>query len=428
MLPRRAALTLVAGAAATGLARPAAAQGDLQRAARPEDVGLARDRLARIPAWLQAEVEANRIPGAVVAIGRGSRLAMLEAVGFRDRDAKAPMQRDSLFQIASMTKPVTSLAAMMLVEEGRLMLWHPVSRYIPEFKETKVGTERAPLEREPTVLDLLRHTSGLTYGALPVPGGAGVHPVQEAYGTAKVNDLGQTGAEFAANIARQPLMAQPGTLWEYSHSTDVLGRVVEVASGQPLDAFFQERILGPLGMADTAFWVPPEKAARLAAAQVDPVTNRRQAMLPVTDRPKWFWGGQGLVSTAGDYVRLCQMFLNGGRLGEAQLVSRRTVALMASDHQPPGVQFGPGLLRLFGGLAPAPVTGYGFGLGFAVRTLEGRSPVPGNVGDYFWAGAFGTYFWIDPKEELYAVLMLQGPSDRVQYRYAMRQLVYGALS
>lgn len=428
MLHRRAALSLVAGAAAAGLARPAAAQGDLQRAGRPEEVGLTRDRLTRVTAWLEAEVEANRIPGAVVAIGRGGKLAMLEAVGFRDRESRAPMQRDSLFQIASMTKPVTSLAAMILVEEGKVMLWHPVSRYLPEFKEAKVGMERAPLEREPTVLDLLRHTSGLTYGALPVPGGAGPHPVQAAYGQAKVSDLAQTGAQFIANIAQQPLMYQPASFYEYSHSTDVLGRVVEVASGQSLDAFFAERMFKPLGMAETAFWIGQEKAGRLAQPQVDPVTNRKQAILPVVEKPTWFWGGQGLASTAGDYARFCQMLLNGGRLGEAQIVSRRTVALMAADHLPPGTQYGPNLLRLFGGLAPAPVTGYGFGLGFAVRTAEGRSPVPGNVGDYFWAGAFGTYFWIDPKEELYAVLMLQGPSDRVQYRYAMRQLVYGALA
>ncbi|WP_217363010.1 serine hydrolase [Roseicella sp. DB1501] len=399
----------------------------LPRAGRPEEAGFSGAALARLGAWLQAEVDAGRIPGAVVTIGRGGRLAWERAIGFRDRDAGAPMRLDSLFRIASMTKPVTSVAAMLLVEEGRLMLWHPVSRYLPEFATLTVGMDRAPMQREPLVIDLMRHTAGLTYGALPIPGGAGAHPVQEAYVAARVNDIGQSGEAFIANLARQPLMHQPGQVWEYSHATDVLGRVVEVASGQSLEAFFRSRILDPLGMADTDIWVPPERQDRLAAAQVDPVTGVRQAMLPVERRPRWLWGGQGLVSTAADYARFCQMLLEGGRLGAARLLSRSAVALMTADHLPPGIGFGPDLPRIFGGLAPAPEVGYGFGLGFAVRTTAGRSPVPGNLGDYFWTGAFGTYFWIDPREEMFAILLLQGASDRTQYRYAMRQLTYAAL-
>jgi CubicO group peptidase (beta-lactamase class C family) len=453
MLHRRATLSLIAGVAALGggaaprlaaAQAPAAAQDPaaraasaLPRAARQEEVGLSAERLDSITGWLRAEVEAGRIPGAVVAIGRGGRLAYHEAVGFRDRDAGAPMAPDAIFRIASLTKPFTSLAALILVEEARLMLWHPVSRYLPEFREQAVGMERAPARRGMTVLDLLRHTSGLTYGALPVAGGAAVDPVQQSYGEAKVNDPDQTLAEFTAKLARQPLRFQPGTHWEYSHSTDVLGRVVEVVSGMDLDRFVRERISRPLGLADTGFWIPAEAAGRAAKAQVDPATGRRMDISDALERPRLFSGGGGMagpagnaamVSTAMDYALFCQMLLNGGHLGAARVASRKTVELMTADHLPPDVRFGPGLFPLFGGLAPAPETGYGFGLGVAVRTHQGRSPVPGSVGDYHWGGATGTYFWVDPREELFAVVMMQGPSDRLQYRYAMRQLVYQALA
>jgi CubicO group peptidase (beta-lactamase class C family) len=398
----------------------------LPRVGRPEEVGFSADRLLRLGAWMQAEVDAGRIPGAVVAVSRGGKLAYHEAFGFRDRDARAPMQADAVFRIASMTKPVASLALMMLAEEGRVMLWHPVSRYIPEFADATVGMERAPAEREMTVQDLLRHTSGLTYGALPVPG-VGPHPVKQAYTDAKVVDPDQTIEEFIARLARQPLLHQPGTRWEYSHSTDVVGRIVEVVSGVDLDRFIRERISAPLGLEDTGFWAPPEARERVALAQVDPATGRKQPIPDALEKPRLFSGGGGMVSTAADYARFCQMLLENGRLGGTRLVSRRTLALMTSDHLPEGTRYGPDLFALFGGLAPASAAGYGFGLGFAVRIAEGRSPVPGNLGDYFWTGAYGSYFWVDPKEELHAVLMLQGPSDRFRYRYAMRQLVYGAL-
>jgi CubicO group peptidase (beta-lactamase class C family) len=398
----------------------------LPRAGRPEEVGFSADRLQRLGAWMRAEVDAGRIPGAVVAIGRGGKLACHEAFGFRDRETRAPMPVDAVFRIASMTKPVASLALMMLAEEGRVMLWHPVGRYLPEFGDAVVGMERAPAEREIAVLDLLRHTSGLTYGALPVPGVA-PHPVKRAYTDSKVGEPDQTIEEFTARLARQPLLHQPGTHWEYGHSTDVVGRIVEVVSGLDLDRFVRERIAAPLGLEDTGFWAPPEAKERVALAQVDPATGRKQPIPDALARPRWFSGGGGMVSTALDYARFCQMLLGGGRFGGVRLAARRTVALMTADHLPAGTRYGPDLFALFGGLAPAPATGYGFGLGFAVRTAEGRSPVPGNLGDYFWTGAYGSYFWVDPKEELFAVLMLQGPSDRFRYRYALRQLVYGAL-
>lgn len=443
MLRRRATLSLVGSAAlasgfgggARGSAAAETQASALPRAGRPEEAGFAADRLGRVTAWLRAEVEAGRIPGAVVAIGRGGKIAYHEAVGFRDRDARAPMPLDAIFRIASLTKPFTSLAAMMLVEEAKLMLWHPVSRYLPEFREQVVGTERQPARRQMMVLDLMRHTSGLTYGALPVAGGAAVDPVQQAYAEAKVADPGQTLEQFVARLARMPLKHQPGTHWEYSHSTDVLGRIVEVVSGMDLDSFVRERISRPLGLADTGFWIPPEAADRIARAQVDPATGRRQVISDALERPRIFSGGGGMdglvggmVSTAMDYARFCQMLLNGGQLGQAKLVSRKTVELMTADHLPPGVEYGAGLFPVFGGLAPSPVTGYGFGLGFAVRTHMGRNPVPGSVGDYFWGGATGTYFWVDPREDLYAVMMMQGPSDRLYYRYGLRQLVYQALA
>jgi CubicO group peptidase (beta-lactamase class C family) len=272
MLQRRAALSLVAGAAFTaglkgGTSPVAASEAPaLPRVGRPEEAGFSADRLGRIGTWMRAEIEAGRIPGAVVAIGRGGKLAYYEAFGFRDRDARALMPRDAVFRIASMTKPFASLALMMLVEEGRVMLWHPVSRYIPEFKDMKVGMERASAEREITVQDLLRHTSGLTYGSLPVAGGTAPHPVKLAYTEAKVGDRDQTIEEFITRLTRQPLMFQPGTHWEYSHSTDVVGRLVEVVSGMDLDRFIRERIVVPLGLKNTGFWAPPEAKERIAAS------------------------------------------------------------------------------------------------------------------------------------------------------------------
>ncbi len=428
MLHRRAALSVAASAlAATALPLASPAAAPLPRSSTPRNLGLAPDRLRRIGAWLQAEVDAGRIPGAVVAIGRRGQLGYLEAVGFRDREANARMPLDGVFRIASMTKPIASVALMQLVEQGKVMLWHPVSRYLPEFGTAVVGQDRAPLQRPPHVLDLLRHTSGLTYGALPVAGGGPVHPIPAAYTAARVGRPDQTAAEFITALAAQPLMFQPGTTWEYSHATDVVGRIVEVVSGKDLDTYVRENISAPLGLRDTGFWAPPSAASRAARPQVDPATGRKQAVPDPLQRPQWFSGGGGMVSTAADYAVFCQMLLNGGRYGGAQILGRKTVELMMTDQLPPGTQYGPGLLDRFGGLAPSPEVGNGFGLGFAVRTARG-SAVPGSIGDCFWGGAYGTYFWVDPAEQLFAVLMLQGPSDRLQYRYALRALTYQALA
>ncbi|WP_426955181.1 serine hydrolase domain-containing protein [Muricoccus radiodurans] len=437
MLHRRDAITLAGGAAMAGLTGGPAAQAQtvttsaatpasLPRAGRAEEVGLSTERLTRIGGWLREEVAANRIPGAVVVVARKGRIAHEEAVGFRDRESGAAMPVNAVFRIASMTKPFASLALMMLVEEGKVMLWHPVSRYLPEFGDQAVGMERTAVQRPPTVQDLMRHTSGLTSAA--GEGVTGADPVQRAYAEANVANRNQTSAQFITGLARMPLMYQPGTHWEYGHSTDVVGRIVEVVSGMDLDAFIKARISGPLGLRDTGFWAPAEAGDRAAKAQVDPVTNRRQAIPDALQKPNWFSGGGGMVSTAQDYARFCQMLLNGGTLDGTRIVSPKTIELMTSNHLPPGTEYSPGLFARFGGLAPSPTVGYGFGLGFAVRLEQGRSPVPGSIGDYSWGGAYGTYFWVDPKEELFAVLMLQGPSDRLQYRYGIRQLVYQAFA
>ena len=407
--------------ALTGLAAAA----ELPRAAKPEDQGFSAERLGRIAPWFQAEVDAGRIPGAVLLVARRGQVVLNEAVGFRDRDARAPMGKDAVFRIASMTKPFTSVAIMMLVEEGKIALWHPVSRYLPEFTTQVVGLDRVPVQREMTVQDLLRHTAGLTYAA--AEGTVGADPVQKAYADAQVGSPNQTMPEFIANLARQPLMHQPGTHWEYSHAVDVLGRIVEVVSGTDLNSFVVDRIAKPLRLPDTAFWAPPASADRAAVPQVDPVTHRKQAVPSPLSQPRWYSGGGGMVSTAADYARFCQMLLNGGELDGVRILGRKTVELMTANHLPPGTQYSADVLLRFGGLAPSPVVGQGFGLGFAVRTAEGGNPTHGSVGDYAWGGAYGTYFWIDPKEQLFAIMMLQGPSDRLQYRYAMRQLVYQAL-
>jgi CubicO group peptidase (beta-lactamase class C family) len=321
-----------------------------------------------------------------------------------------------------MTKPMTSVAAMMLSEEGRLEIAAPVAQYLPEFSEMTVGVERARATRAMTVQDLLRHTSGLTYAAF------GDSPVQMLWRDVKLMDEGQSNAELVEKLAGLPLMFEPGTTWEYSMSTDVLGRVVEVVEGRSLGQILAERIIGPLGMSDTGFSAAGDKAARVAEPLVDKATGKKPPMRNIARECKWQSGGGGLASTASDYLRFCQMLLNGGELDGVRIVSPKTVAHMASDHLPPDVKYGETARSRFGALAPVPEMGYGFGLGFAVRKAQGLSPVPGSVGEFFWGGATGTYFWIDPQEQMIVVLMLQAPDMRLAYRYLSRRLVYAALT
>ncbi len=392
----------------------------LPRAECPEQVGLSSPRLERAAGVIRQDVERKLIPGAVLAIARAGRVAYTEAFGFRDREVGAAMTSDAIFRVASMTKPLTSVAAMMLSEAGLLDIAAPAAEYLPEFGGLTVGVERRKPARAMTVHDLMRHTSGLTYEDF------GDSPVQMIWRDANLRDENQTNAELVAKLARLPLMFEPGTTWEYSRSTDVLGHIVEVVSGKSLGAFFAERITGPLGMADTGFAATGERAQRVAEAQIDPATGKRPPMRNVTAPGRFESGGGGAVSTASDYLRFCQMLLNGGELDGVRLLAPKTIAHMTSDHLPPGVAYG-GIAR-FGALAPTPEFGLGFGLGFAVRKEQGRCPVPGSVGDYFWHGVTGTTFWTDPAEQLIAVFLLQSLERRLRYRNLTRQLVYAALT
>ena len=422
-------------AIATCIAFSSFAQG-LSKANKPEDVGFSSERLRRVTDTFQSEVDKGAIPGAVVLIARNGKLAYFEAFGFQNRENKEPMKTDAIFRIASMSKPITSVAVMMLVEEGKIQLLDPVSHYLPEFKGVQVGVEKLntttgnseligePPRQEMTIQDLLRHTSGLTYGIF------GKSLVKQAYNEANLFDRNQTLAEFVSKIAKLPLAYHPGTTWEYSHSTDVLGRIVEVVSGVTLDQFVADRIAKPLGLSDTGFYVPAEKLDRLAETQIDPTTGKRWPTFDVTNRPNWLAGGSGMVSTASDYVQFAQMLLNGGQLDQVRLLSPRTVSFMTSDHLWPGVAFSPVTLSLFEplGIAPTPKVGQGFGLGFVVRTQEGRNPMPGSPGEYFWAGIWGTAFWVDPKEKLITVLMMQAaPLQARYYRSLIRNLTSQAL-
>lgn len=405
---------------------------DLPIVNRPEDAGFSAERLTRLTRVFQVEIETGKLPGAVIVVARDGKVAYFQALGFQDREKQVPMTREAIFRIASMTKPIVSVALMTLVEEGKVQLSDPVSLYLPELKTVKVGVEKKnessgqpelTLEtprREMTIHDLLRHTSGLTYGQF------GDSPVKRAYRDANVMDPKQTLAEVVAKISKLPLAYHPGTTFEYSMSTDVIGRVIEVVSGSALDTFIAERITRPLRMPDTGFYAQPDRTARVAEPQVDAATGKRPTMRDVTTRPTFLSGGGGMVSTAPDYLRFSQMLLDGGQLDGARILSPRTVAFMTSDHLPPGTAMSPVSMGM-GSLMPGPEQGQGFGLGFAVRTETGHNSLPGSVGEYYWVGATGTSFWVDPKEKLIAVMMIQAaPAQTRYYRGLVRNLVFQA--
>ncbi|HEV7614369.1 MAG TPA: serine hydrolase domain-containing protein [Steroidobacteraceae bacterium] len=382
----------------------------------PEEIGLSSGRLARLSAVLAGEIERGRVPGAVVLVARRGRLGFFESFGQRDAAGGAPMMRDAIFRIYSMTKPITSVAAMMLWEEGRFLLSDAVGKYLPELCDLKVAVEHGaefelvPAERAVTIQDLLRHTSGITYEF------RGSGPVQKMYMSAKVYSRSQSAAGQVATLGKLPLLHQPGTRWEYGRSTDVVGRLVEVLSGQPLSAFFEQHILAPLGMVDTAFHVPPHNHSRLAESFArDPENGAAVQLLEVRNPPNFESGGGGLVSTASDYARFLQMLLNGGILDGRRMLSRKTIELMTADHLGP-ITGAPDLL----------LPGHGFGLGFAVRLHAGIAHVPGSIGQYFWGGLAGTTFWVDPAEQLFALMLIQAPGQRDYYRTLFRDLVYSA--
>jgi len=385
---------------------------------RPEDLGMSAQRLERIRLRINGDIESGRIPGAVLLIARNGKIAWLNALGFQERKSQRPMRTDSIFRIASMSKPITSVAVMILAEEGKLDIGAPVAQYLPEFKEVRVGVDKAAPKRPMTVQDLLRHTSGLTYGIF------GGSPVDELYKKSGIF-TSKSLAEMVATIASMPLAHQPGEFWEYSVSTDVLGRIVEVVSGMELDRFVAERITGPLKMTDTGFYLNASQAARLARAD----SALMGTAADPTAKPAVFSGGGGMLSTAGDYARFCQTMLNGGALDGVRILSPKTVALMTSDQLPPSTDRHTSVATMLDAFGPTPEMGTSFGLGFAVRTDPGRNPVPGSVGDFSWAGIYGTYFWVDPKEKLVAVLMIQVPMTiNVPYWRQTRTLVYQALT
>ncbi|UFZ06476.1 beta-lactamase family protein [Bradyrhizobium ontarionense] len=386
--------------------------------AKPGSLGLSPVRLQRASDAFKREVDKGTIPGATLLVARRGRIGWFDAIGRQGPGADTPMRPDSIFRIFSMTKPIVSIGIMMLVEDGELLLSDPVAKFIPEFADQKLGIDNGgqltlvPVAQPMTIQDLLRHTSGIAYEH------TGTSPVHQLYQQSRVRSRKITNAEHAAIVAGLPLICQPGAAFNYSRSTDILGRVIEVVSGKPLGAFLGERILKPLGMNETGFFTAEANANRLAEPFAsDPWTGEPVSLFNMTEQPVMESGGGGLVSTTMDYARFCQMLLNGGSLDGTRLVGRKTLELMASDHLGPHVEVQGTILS----------PGHGFGLGFAVRRQAGIAPFPGSAGTFFWSGIAGTFFWIDPKEELFAVFMAQGPGQRDYLRTLVRDVVYAAV-
>jgi CubicO group peptidase (beta-lactamase class C family) len=382
--------------------------------------------LAKVSDYIRNEIATGSFPGAILLLQQHGKPVYYENFGVRDVATEISMSADTIFRLYSMSKPVTSVMAMMLVEEGRLSLDDPVAKYIPAFADMKVGVEKKaedgkvalafePLNRPVTIKDLLRHTSGLPYGYQG--GGA----VRELYAEASLFHSNLTNAEFAAKIATLPLVEQPGTVWDYGHSTDVLGRVVEVISGKTLLQFEKERLLDPLGMTETAFYVAdPAKFPRIAEPMpndrnISPTTQVRDIRLPL----RWESGGGGMVGTVGDYARFTQMLLNGGTYQGRRYLKPETIAQMASDHVGPETKIARDQNYY-------PGDNSGFGLGFAVRTSvpEGTS---WPTGEYRWDGVGGTFFFIDPEDDLFGIFMVQTPSQRGRIQLALKTLIYQAM-
>ncbi len=400
----------------------------------PQAQGLSATRLARIRDVIQSEINTDRMPGAVVLVARKGVISYADTIGFQDKAAGKPLQRDAIFRAYSMTKPLVSVLTMMLAEEGKLQLADPVSKYLPAMSKMQVMANPADASgatvaanRAITIQDLLRHTSGLTY-----PEFTRFDSMRKAYQEAGLfaTDIPAkwitlTPAQQVDAFSKAPLQWQPGSTWEYSLSTDMLGRVLEVVTNKPLSALLNEKLIQPLGMKDTSFVVPASKVSRIAEPLlIEPLTGGPMAkVLDLTKPMGNESGGAGLATTADDYLRFCQMLLNGGTLDGKRYLSRTTIALMTSDQLGPKVAtpVQPGEL-LMG------VQGYTFGLGFMVRQGAGLASVPGSEGDYAWAGLGGTFFWVDPKEQLIGILMTQTPGAiRQYYRRMIKQLVYQAI-
>jgi CubicO group peptidase (beta-lactamase class C family) len=405
------ALAAMAGAAH-------AENGALPMASKPEEVGLSSSQLKRLEAVTQKHIDEGLVPGAVMLVARRGKVAWVSTLGKRDLAAGDPMKFDSIFRIYSMSKPIVSVAVMQMVEEGKLQVTDPVAKFLPEIGHMKVGVEKVGADSRPvlhlndpdramTVQDLLRHTSGLTYGS------RGSSLVNQSYIDAKIGSRDFSNAEFVAKLATLALKFSPGARWEYGVSTDVLGRLVEVIDGKTLGEALSARIFQPLGMVDSGFQVPADKVAR--AAQPGPRPNG-QPMTPrfkVDDGAKYQSGGGGLLSTMEDYLRFSAMLANHGALNGKRVLGKQTVAFMTADHT---------------GHRPGRPAGLGFGLGFEVRTVTGEAGLPGSIGEYGWAGNAGTLFWVDPKEQLIAIYMVQvSDPDRIALRNQFRTMVQSAI-
>jgi CubicO group peptidase (beta-lactamase class C family) len=400
---------------------------------RPESVGLSSKRLARIEEHLERRYLAPRkIAGALTLVARRGRVAHLRPIGQLDIAQGVPIAADSVFRIYSMTKPITSVALMTLYERGAFQLEDPVHRFVPAFRALRVfdgGNYPAfatrPCERPMTVRDLLTHTSGLTYGFMERTN------VDRAYRRLGIGERDRTLAETVDALAKLPLEFSPGTRWNYSVATDVVGHLIEVISGRSLDAFLREEIFAPLGMRETGFHVPAERLPHLS-------TNYERApdktLRVVDDRaksvyaqpPAFLSGGGGLVSTAGDYFRFCQMLLNGGALDGARILGRKTIELMTRNHLPGGCDLSA--LNVGGQFSQIAYDGVGFGLGFSVTLDLARAQTVGSVGEYAWGGAASTAFWIDPVEQLIVIFMTQlMPSGTFNFRGQLKSIVYPAI-
>ena len=395
--------------------------------AKPEEVGLSSERLARIGTVLKADIEAGRIPGAVIAIARHGKLVALDAYGWRDKAANLAMTTDTIFNIASMTKPMTTVGALMLYEQGKILIDDPLSKYFPKFAQMRVAVRDAngeptadtvPATRQITIQDLLRHTSGIIYGGR---GNTLVHKMYPAGSGDASHDY--DGAAFMDRLATLPLLHQPATVWDYGFGLDITGQIIESISKQTLGQYLQANLFAPLGMTDTGFAVSADKASRYAKPlPADPDTGKSQARSPELTQPlKFECGGGCAASTASDYLRFAMMLMNRGRSGEAQLLGRKTVDYMLSD------QLGSNIKNLIGNADPTRAD-YGFGLGLAVRTTPGVVRMMGSVGQFSWPGASGTDWWVDPKEELAVVYLSAAPGPlRWHYRQKINALVYQAI-
>ena len=400
---------------------PAAVRAEMpaQMAGKPEDVGLSSTQLKRLEAVTKKNIDDGLMPGAVMLVARRGKIAWVSVQGRRVPDADDPMKFDSIFRIYSMTKPITSLVLMQLVEEGRLQVYDPVAKYLPEIGKMKVGGEvtvdgRPALrlsdpERAMTVQDLLRHTAGLTYGS------RGTSPVHKAYIDAKIGDRTATNEELVKRLGGVPLLFTPGERWEYSVSVDVQGRLIEVLTGKTLMEAFNERVFGPLGMVDTAFQVPAGKLSRAAQPGQKPNGPPMTPRFKVDDGAKYESGGGGLLGTTEDYLRFSLALANGGTFQGKRIIGRKTLEFMTADHV---------------GNRPGRPEGFGFGLGFEVHTkLGGDSALIGSVGEYGWSGAAGTTFWVDPKEQLVGIYMVQANAEDTRFlRNQFRSMVQAAIA